>query len=436
MILKAVGLTNVLRLMIRPFAKSLISLTCLIWLLVFIGAQILIAVLPLFASLKSGNDSSGTTISQGYVHVPMLKCYYRSNITDCDPDQAGPDSVIAHTYGGQKITDENCRYQTAEEISQGPQTCRYFIRNDRLEFAVRYADSNPTDLTNAYPYCGAKRFVTIAATNCNEYRTGEPDKANDLDSINSVFVWEFKNSTGTYTINVPRVLLARESTTYIWNGTELPSSDTLQACGRRCVVLYALRDMDTDSNHELSIFQCHITISSMSNANDPAHELPDGVARTAAASIALTGRVGEGTQWREAQLYQEAAEWAAKLDDSPEQVGSLMAEFAATSLAMMAQRNPMTPVLGSLPTLGYQTEIEWKSTSAVIASIAGFHILMVLLSLWLSRSVIVMDDGYLVREILLKGMMDTVSDSYELQPKPSNAPDRRSNRTIRIGAGD
>ena len=436
LILKAESLMNVFRLMIRPFAKSLISLICLVWLLICLGAQILITVLPLFASLKSGYDSNGTTISQGYVHVPMLKCFYRSNIPDCDQDQEAFDSTIAHTYGGQKITDENCRYQTAEEISQGPQTCRYFIRNDRLEFAVRYADSNPADLNNAYPYFGAKRIVTIAATNCNAYRTGEPDKANDLDSINSVFVWHFKNSTGMYTIDVARVLLARHSTTYIWNGTHLPPSETLQVCGRRCVVLYALRDMDRGSNQEFSIFQCHINISPMFNAKDPAHELPDGVARTAAASIALSGRSGTDTQWREAQLYQDGAEWAAKLDDSPEQVGSLMAEFAATSLATMAQRNPMTLIPGSLPTLGYQTEIEWKTTSALAVTIAGFHFLMVLLILWLARPVIVMDDGYLFREVLLKGMMDTVSDGHELQPQPKNAPERQSNSIIRVGAGD
>lgn len=45
-----------------------IFLIALVWLLVNLGAQILIAVLPFFALLKSGYDSSGVTISQGYAN--------------------------------------------------------------------------------------------------------------------------------------------------------------------------------------------------------------------------------------------------------------------------------------------------------------------------------------------------------------------------------
>ena len=118
----------------------------------------------------------------------MLKYFYRSNISDCDQDQNAYDSTIAHIYGEQKIIDENCRYQIAEEISQGFQICRYFIRNDRLEFAVRYVDSNFADLSNVYSYFEIKRIVIIAATNCNAYRIEKSDKKNDLDSINSIFV--------------------------------------------------------------------------------------------------------------------------------------------------------------------------------------------------------------------------------------------------------
>ena len=89
-----------------------------------------------------------------------------------------------------------------------------------------------------------------------------------------------------------------------------------------------------------------------------AHKLLDDVTRTAAASIALNERFENVTLWRAAQLYQNEIEWAAKLDDSSKQVGSLMTEFAATSLATMTQRNSMTLISSSLPTLKYQTKIE------------------------------------------------------------------------------
>ena len=438
LILEAESLMKMFRLMIQSSLKSAIFWICLVWLLVNIGAQIIVAVLPLYASLRSGYNSSSTTISPGYVTVSKLDCFYRSNMEACGVDRYPLDAARAHTYGKRRTSrDQDCSYQSTDDISKGPQACIYFARKDQREFAVRYADSNPTDLTNAYPYYGAQRIITTAATNCNgSFHVAGPSEGDSADGIRSEYVWQFENSTGIYPLSIPRSLLAARSTTYIWNDTNLPPRATLQACGPRCVVLYALRDMFRGSAHEISIFQCHVTISLMSNTKDLAHELSDDMARTAGASIALSGRWRrDASAWRNFQLYQDGAEWAAKLDDSPEDVGALMAEFAASALATMAGQNPTTIVRGSLPTLGYQTDVEWKNTSAMIASIAAAHLLMVLLILWLARPVIVMDDSYLVRVLLLQGLMKPVSEGEELQPLPETESARGLESTIRVEDG-
>ncbi len=429
------SLLKVFQMMIQAYRKPPVFLICLVWLLVNLAAQISVATLPLFASLRSGYNSSGITTSQGDVSVPKLDCFYRSNTTKCaDKIQYQLDPAVAHTYGQLgTYRGQNCSYQSTEDINNGPQTCPYFIRNDRREFAVRYADSNPTDLANAYPYYGAERIVTTTATNCNKYLPPGPSIANGPDGIASEFVWQFENSTGTYSLTIPRSSLAVRSTTYIWNGTNLPLSATWQTCGQRCVVLYALRDM-FDGPNQFSIFQCHITVSPVSNATDPVHELSDGMARTAAASIALSGRwripcSNCSWDWRQFQLYQDGAEWAARVDDSPEDVGALMAQFAAAALATMAQRNPTTIVPGHLPTLGYQTDLDWTYIGVLTGSIAAAHLLFVLLILWLARPVIVVDDSYLVMAQLLKGLVKTLPEGDELRLL------QRSEVTSAVGAG-
>lgn len=437
LILGAESLIKVFQLMTQSVPKSTIFLICLVWLLVNIGAQILVASLPLFASLQSGYNSGGVTVSQGYVAVPKLDCFYHSNATACgenEVDQYPFDATIAHAYGKRRASrDQSCSYQSIDDINQGPQACFYFTREDHREFAVRYVDSNPADLTNAYPYYRTQRIVTTAATNCNgSFNVAAPSVADSADGKESEFVWQFENSTGTYPLSIPRSILAAQSTTYVWNGTDLPPLATWQTCGPRCIVLYALRDFWRDStDHEISIFQCRITISPMSNIKDPAHVLSDSIARTAAASIALSGRRrNDDSAWRNFQLYQDGAEWAATIDGSPEDVGALMAEFAASALATMAQQNPTTIVQGSLPTLGYQADVEWKNAGALAASIVAAHLLMVSLILWLTWSVIVMDDNFLVR-VSLDGLVQTVPEGDELQLLPRTELAREPENTIR-----
>lgn len=434
LVLGAESLLKVFRLMTLSAPKSLEFRVSIIWLLVNLGAQVLVAILPFFASLKSGYDSTGVTISQGSVAVPKLDCFYRSNVTQCEGDiQRRLDPAIAHVYGeGRSFDDERCRYQSTDQIHRAPQTCRYLARADRREFAVRYADSNPADMINAYPYYGAQRFITVAATGCNGNLTNDPSLADGHDGPKSELVWPYQNSTGFYSLSIPRSILARSSTTYIWNGTAPPPLATEYTCGPRCVVLFALRDMERGPDHEITIFQCRIMISLMSNVKHPAHVLSDSIARTAAASVALSGRWrlgfvgGPPLDWRQFQLYQDGAAWATTLDDSPDDVGARMAEFAASTLTTMAQQNPSTNVTGSLPILGYQTDVEWKSTIGLTVSVAAAHLFMMTLTILLARPIIVVSDKYLTRVMLLRGLMRSASDGDELHLLPGAEITRES----------
>ncbi|KAI9886825.1 MAG: hypothetical protein M1823_001398 [Watsoniomyces obsoletus] len=436
LILGSASLMNVLHLILENlhWSKPLILIMSVVWLALNITAQVSVGLLSLSAQLESGFNSDGITVAPGIVTVPKLDCFYRSGGGSCNAED-GYQPAIVHTYGATGILrDKSCRYNTTDDILSGRQTCPYFSRNDRPEFAHRYADLNPEDTTMAYPYFGAGRIITVSASNCVGYNMtvhgGAINTTNDTDGKDNVLVWRFANATTNMTLEVPRSSLAKTSTTYIWEDVKLPHKATAQSCGPRCVVVYALRDMVRNyflSNGtkvqlpEWFMFQCHITVSPVSNTTNPAHQVNNSVARTVAASIALTGRWrmtkthgAKDKDWRQYQLYQDGGEWAAGRDDSPEEVGARMAEFATAALGTMARRNPTVDIEGLRPTLGYKVIVDWKGIIAIAASIAATHALMIVLMLVLMRPVIVGDDSYLVLASLLRSVVPPSSEGQEL----------------------
>ena len=89
-----------------------------------------------------------------------------------------------------------------------------------------------------------------------------------------------------------------------------------------------------------------------------------------------------------------------------EEVGSLMSEFAIGSIAAMALLNPRTTIRGTLPTLGYQLNVQWQYVIALAICIGGVHLLLVGLMLWIARPVVITDDSNLAVARLLKGLVE------------------------------
>ena len=422
LILGGESLLKIFQLILENVGKPLILIVCTAWLLLNIIAQVSVAILPLFASLESGFNSNGTTVAPGDVNVTRLDCFYPAGSTQCSRGfQDDYDPIIAHTFGEAGILrGQDCDYETTDDIVLGAQNCPYFYRKDRNEYAMRFADLNPADITTAYPYFGVGRIVTASARKCTGYNvTGGPlGTTSDTDGKDNVFVWPFANATTNTTIELPKAGAAYSSTTYIWNDTALPRYAEAQACGPRCVYVYALRDMFRPNGdlHELFMFQCQVDVGTVSKVTNPTHELDDGVARTAAASIALSGRwrsPSEGRDWRNYQLYQQGADWAAGFDDSPEVVGARIAEFAIAGLGTMSRRNPPITIPGQRPTLGYQLNLDWKWVIVIAACIAAAHGLLIAIMLWLARPVVVGDDSYLVVARLLRGLVASLPEGKE-----------------------
>lgn len=246
------------------------------------AAQAAIGVIGLTYSMEDGTDSTGITTKSGTVNVTKIDCYYVNNNCMTFPVTA---QVLAHSYG-ETISDRlSCSYTAESEIQNAPQNCSYFSRTDGQEFAIRYAEYNPDDLARVYPFF-TDRFIKASAGQCSQYKVlGGPSLASSNDGIDDTWVWTISNnSTLNETISIPKRDAALNATTYIYNGTFPPPEATLQACGDRCIWLYAWRSYQT------AVFKCPITVSKVTKATENWQDLPDGIARYAAASIALTGR--------------------------------------------------------------------------------------------------------------------------------------------------
>ena len=86
-----------------------------------------------------------------------------------------------------------------------------------------------------------------------------------------------------------------------------------------------------------------------------------------------------------------------------------MAEFAIGSLAVMAETNPRKPFPGTLPVLGYNLSVHWPYIIAFVVCVTAAHTLIVTMILWISRSVIVGEDSYIVTAGLLHGVVGRIA---------------------------
>ena len=256
--------------------------------------------------MDGGTDSTGITTRNGMVNVSKIDCYYANDLCATRPD-AAPEVVQsqAHTYGEITRGQHSCPYNSDQDIYDGFQNCTYFSSKTRSEHAYRYAEYNPGDRAHAYPYL-TNRIVKTSAANCHEYQFTRKYLVDYQDGIKGLWIYEYHNETSNGTLPIPKPLTAGDATTYIYNGTLAPQDAKVQSCGDRCILLYAYRSSGPESNRPDSFFQCEVTVSEVTNAQEPEHKLSAESARLAAASIALSGRSFNGTkqmEWQQYQLY-------------------------------------------------------------------------------------------------------------------------------------
>lgn len=407
LILDGDSLINLLRLMRESRTRPFIVFACLAWIALNLLAQGSIALINLTYDVDGGNDATGTIFRPGKVSVPKLDCYY--NYKDGCPIFEKVSQALAHSFGEAITSQPSCEYTNTASILDYTLECYYFRRHDRQEYAFRYSEYNPNDTARTYPYL-TDRIITASPGGCLEHSITKTSRIDDPDGRGAVTKFEFSNSPYSSHITVNNAHLTHDATTYVYQGFKIPQHATIFDCGDRCMVIYALRQGGGVRKEHDRLFECTITISSVTSVSDPVlleHHVPDDVARLAAASIALQGRYqnpfgDETKRWWQSQLYPRSSKW--ETDGlSAQEIGGLISEFAIGSLATMAHLNPNTTMPGTLPILASRVRVTWWGIISLAVGIAFTHALLVLVILWVSTGVVVVpDDSSLVIDMLLK----------------------------------
>ena len=391
--------------------KPITMLACLLWIFLNLLAQATIAVLSLNYSMDRGSGSAGTYTVNGNISAPRLDCFTRNN--DCEVTVLAPQTK-AHSFGALTRGDSCCKYNSTADILSANQSCPYFCSANGQEFAYRFNEYNPNDTNFAYPFL-TNRLIRSKVEACYPYDIdwAESRFISSSDGVNDTHLFSYHNSTYNSTIPVPRYATGINSTTYIYNGLNIPQKATLIACGPRCLTIYVLRH---GKPFPSNIFSCDISMTNVTNTTAKWQEYPDNMTRLAIASIALTGNARDPKEpqlsWKQWQLYP----WGDYLEShnlDAHEIGSNIARFAIGSIATTANWNHK--VLNSSPTLpilGYSPTIKWKYVKALFAVIGAVHITLVALLCWIARPVVVCDDSDLCTARLLHELVGRIPDGH------------------------
>lgn len=214
----------------------------------------------------------------------------------------------AHLFG-EIASGPPCRnYNDISEILNGNANPLFWCRQtpDKQEYTYRFTELNPTDHARVYPRL-TNRTITASSGICFEYaidmNSGVP--TNDLNGNLAAYNWKYSNGTVNGSITIPTAISAWDSTTYLYNGTQIPQEEVESTCGSRCMWMWAFRafsSFQADQGQNMAVFQCPITVGPVNNVTRDSQMVGDGMAKLAASAIALQGRNVE-KRWTQYQLY-------------------------------------------------------------------------------------------------------------------------------------
>lgn len=326
--------------------------------------------------MQGGTNWNGTYIRPARINASDLSCYYHHLYDDqkyvCDPS---PEVVqgIVHAYGeyafGSLSDSNDCvNYTNVEDVLRSGTNPKYYCRrtSGQQEFAYRFLEYNPQDHQRTYPFV-TDRVITASAGQCYQYSLLRREKVAGGISFN----FTYTNKTFSDSILIPAQIDNFDGTVYIYRAFNTPQNATIYSCGPRCIWMWAHRTLL--GKEPSTFYQCPITVNSVQNVLQDAHQVTDDIARLAASSIGLQGGNSDpDLGWAQFQFYPIANRWDIHYK-SLDHVGSNMAEFALGSIATMATNNLSIQISGTLPTLGSRLEVTWAYAIALLVIIAGVH---------------------------------------------------------------
>ena len=258
--------------------------------------QISVATISLTYTVVDGTSWNDTYTRHGVANATNITYYTFGPHGHYGGDV--PNQARAHANGDTALAFPCGPYNDTSQVLESKNDYRYYCRHTRhqQEFAYRFNEYNPADKLKSYPHF-TNRIITASAGECMNYTmVGNPRGLSDGNLL-----YEYANDTFRGNITIPAQSGTYDGTTYIYRGLNTPQEAVTYACGPRCIRIWAHKS--TGNGENSTFYACSITVSTVSNAPNETQKISDGMARIAAASIALQGRPANQKSWTQYQLY-------------------------------------------------------------------------------------------------------------------------------------
>lgn len=235
------------------------------------------------------------------VNATNLTCYFNyQNNCPVNPDVP---QGLAHSHGEAPSISTRGFYDQIQDVYDSKDNYGYFCRKTPGECAYRFMEYNPEDHQRTYPRF-TNRTITASAHQCYTYLEEKREIVNDASGVNDALNFTIFNGSVHDNIIIPLQNGGEGATTYIYRGINVPQNAVTFSCGDRCIWMWAHKSEGKGENS--TFYQCPINISHVSNTEDSTLDVPNDVARLAAAAIALQGRwIGSDNNmiWTQFQFY-------------------------------------------------------------------------------------------------------------------------------------
>ncbi|KAL8875551.1 MAG: hypothetical protein Q9198_006108 [Flavoplaca austrocitrina] len=258
--------------------------------------------------MVDGRNFNDTYTRLGIVNAQYVGCYNGAEVDKCPLLGDSTSHSRAHLYGETLPAGEpHGYYRNISDVLKSKHDYTYFSsKTNRAEFTYRFKEFNPGDSEESYPLF-TNRTVTASTGDCFIYRIKNETMLSDVEGKGPGKTYTYENDTFTAEIEVPLSSVGKGSTTYMYKGFEAPEI-TGHNCGHRCLWLWAYQNTAVHQHvNEVDppkFYKCPVTISEVRNMRNESQQLPDGVARIAAVSIALQGRWSGNADHRNFNQYQ------------------------------------------------------------------------------------------------------------------------------------
>jgi hypothetical protein len=390
---------------IRDDGTKWMWLACLVWLLINLGSQVMVALLSLFWPMVT---SEIPLLSNGNVTVADLKAWYIDTTPRKDDDENGSrlmnDTALmaAWSFGMEAATYPNFTLEDAKDIEADlcglPGTPLY---RDNDAWIYRFF--------NRAPIRSSSRNITVRAT-CSQL--------------------ELLNDTVHDVGDDPLYLLAREPGTeeyikYFMPETALGEviwvASVDEFCGPRCTNFTVLQLPYGNSVKTASMYLCNNTLEKVTSPNaedikphtsadEAAIYGSDEFARIAAGAIAWTGIPWNRWYDRQTRYYGQGSTWSPSRDVSKQDVEEMLMRFSIGAVAAFDDHGIRYNLTDQtvVPSPGQQLDVDWPYIFAILGGICFMQfIALCLLGLFANRT-IVRDESFFSMAMLLNPVVSRI----------------------------